>query len=395
MRKVVKIGVIGVGAFSARQHLPNIARNKNTKIQAFCDINPEILKKRQREYNVDYITLNPDDIFNDPEIDMVLIGTRSKMHAPFILEAVKYNKHIYVEKPMTMTYEETARVMAAVRQSKINVGVGFNRRFAPSMLEAKRHFQSYKSGSANIYYRIVDDHRVRPHYIFDMADGGGHLLQEGCHIFDLLAWFLEAEPVEIYSTGLSETDNIVIVKFDDGSIASVICGGKGGLFYPKESMEVFCSNRTLVVDHFYEMRYDGPDGNFIKHFPLDPKNKIQLENQSMNEFYHKIFSARPTNDISGEHAANGIAVPMPDKGHNATMNEFVKALIAGNKFSIDATDGARATICALKAYESIKYNKPAAIAPEEYGIHGKNDERQESIIIEKKESRQIKQIEYA
>lgn len=366
MDKLVRIGVIGVGAFMARQHLPNIAKNKNIKIRALCDLNPELLKDRQQEYKADYITSNSVDIFKDPEIDAVLIGTRSKMHSPFILDAAKYNKPIYVEKPMTMTYEETKEVLEALKQSKINVGVGFNRRFAPAMLEAKRHFQSYKSSPANIYYRIVDNHRVRPHYIFDMADGGGHLLQECCHIFDLLSWFLESEPVEIYCTGPLETDNVLIMKFSDGSIATIICGGKGGLFYPKESMEVFCSNRTLVIDHFYEMRYDGPDGNFIKHFPLDHKNKVPMENQSMDEFYRKFFATRPDKDLVGEHAASGIAFPRPDKGHDAAMAEFIKAITTESRFSVDATDGARATICALKAYESIKKNMPVTIQTKMY-----------------------------
>jgi predicted dehydrogenase len=348
----------------ARHHLPNILELPEVKLRTLCDLDEKLLARRQNEYHAEYITCDADKIFRDPEINIVLIGTRSKMHAYFILEAAKAGKHVYVEKPMTMTMDETEKVISAVKKSGINVGVGFNRRFAPSVIESKKLFQDYKKGPANIYYRIVDDHRIRPHYIFDMNNGGGHLLQECCHIFDMLSWFLESEPVEIYCTGPLETDNVLIMKFSDESIATVICGGKGGLCYPKECMEVFCSNRTLVLDSFYEIRYDGPEGNFIKHFPDGIKNIGEFSENSMSEYYRRSFSVRAQKDTVGEHAANGFPLPAPDKGHKGLIKAFINAAVLEKKFSIGISAGARATICALKAYESIKTNRPYSINPD-------------------------------
>lgn len=368
MNRTIKVGVIGVGAFMARQHLPNIKRNPAIEIHALCDLNQELLKQRQQEYSSSYITDNADDIFQDKSIDAVLVGTRSQMHAPMVLKAAAAGKHIYVEKPMTMNYRETKEVLEAVKNSDINVGIGFNRRFAPSILAAKELFRKYKKTAANIYYRIVDDHRIRPHYIFNMDDGGGHLLQEGCHIFDLLAWFLEAEPVEIYCVGPVETDNVATIKYDDGSIATIICGGKGGLFYPKEAMEVFCDNRTLVLDNFFELRFDGPGQNFIRHFPPAARNPVALDEETMTEWYRKEFASRPDYDISGEHKANNIPMPLCEKGHSAAMAAFTDAIINKTKFSVGVIDGARATVCALKAYQSIKENRPVSISSEEYGL---------------------------
>lgn len=366
MLKEVRIGAIGVGSFMARQHLPNILSNPAIKIHALCDLNQDLLRQRQDEYKPAYITADADRIFKDPEIDAILVGTRSRMHAPLLLKAAKAGKHVYVEKPMTMSYEETRTVLDAVKDSPINVGIGFNRRFAPAMVEAKKLFHRYKKNGAHIYYRIVDDHRIRPRYIFSMDDGGGHLLQEGCHIFDLLSWFLEAEPVEIYCTGPMETDNIAIIKYDDGSLATIICGGKGGLFYPKESMEVFCDNKTLVIDNFYELRFDGACGNFIRQFPLSTWNQTPLDEDNMTGWYKKEFASRPPHDIKGEHKANGIPRPLCEKGHGAAMTAFADAIVNGKRFSIGAVDGARATVCALKAYQSIKENRPISIFLEEY-----------------------------
>lgn len=369
MKQKTTIGAIGVGAFMARQHLPNILRNPNICIHTLCDLDEVLLAQRATEYGPVATTTDSEAVFADPAIDAVLVGTRGAAHSHFIELAAQYNKHVFVEKPMTQTFEETKLVLKALEGSEINVGIGFNRRFAPALVEAKQRFHAYKQGAANIIYRIVDDHRIRPHYVFDMDDGGGHLLAEGCHIFDILAWFLEAEPVEIYATGPLETDNVVTIKYSDGSIATMVCGGKGGLCYPKESMEVFCTNRTMVVDAFYELRFDGPCENFTKTFPLAPKNQTTLPEETMDGFYRASFAARPPHDITGPHAANGLPLPLADKGHAQAMAAFADAIVKGERYSINAIDGARATICALKAYESIRTNQPVSLSGSDYGLN--------------------------
>ena len=369
MKKSLNVGILGVGAFMGRQHLPNIRKNPAYRIHTLCDLDSNLLGQRAQELHPVKCTLNADELFKDPAIDLVFVGTRSRSHAAFIEKALASNKHVFVEKPMTMTYEETRRIISMAKGSAVNVGVGFNRRFAPIMLEAKRRFMSIKNGPANVSYRIVDDHEVRPDYVFKMDEGGGHLLQEGCHIFDLLCWFLEEEPVEIYAAGPLETDNLVILKFSGGSIASVICGGKGGLFYPKECLEVFCNRSTLVVDHFFELRMEGPSGGSLQTFSLDSKSAPLLERESsMTALYRSLFRQRPSREVSDVSALIAAHKIMVDKGHHAIIDAFASDILSGRPHSIGVIDGARATVCALKGYESIRANRPVPIRPEEYGL---------------------------
>ena len=150
--KTVNVGVIGVGAFMARQHLPNMLRNPAMKIHALCDLNDDLLERRADEFSPEFTTTNDKDIFENPDIDLVMVGTRSQFHAHYVLMALDHGKHVFVEKPMSMSYEETAKVMRAVENSNVTLGVGFNRRFAPIMIEARELFQSNKKGPANIIY---------------------------------------------------------------------------------------------------------------------------------------------------------------------------------------------------------------------------------------------------
>ena len=370
MAKTVNIGVIGVGAFMARQHLPNLQSTGLTRIHTLCDLDEDLLAQRREEFDPVAVTTAAEAVFDDPRIDAVMVGTRAGEHARMIELAARSGKHVYVEKPMTMTYEQTHSVLEAVSGSGIEVGVGFNRRFAPAMVAARELFRARRTGPANVIYRIVDDHRVRPEYIFDMDDGGGHLLQEGCHIFDLLAWMLGSEPVEIFATGPIETDNVVILKFADGSLATVLCGGKGGLFYPKELLEMFAGHTTVAVDQFYELRADGPDGTLRRTFPLDPKSGGAPAEDNMTAYYEASFAQRPDRDETDIAVCNALHQLRVDKGHVQAITAFAEAIANGTPYAVNAIDGARATVCALKGYESIRTNRPVVISPTDYGLEG-------------------------
>lgn len=346
----------------ARQHLPNMLHNRRIRIHTLCDRDAILLAQRVAEFQPLHHTTESAEVFATPEIDAVMVGTRAEAHAAFILQAAVAGKAIFVEKPMTRTDAETTAVLQAVQNSGIMVGVGFNRRFAPAMTEAKKLLaDNRRNRPVNLIYRIVDDHRIRPAYIFDMADGGGHLLQEGCHIFDLLSWLLEEEPVEVYAAGPLETDNAVILKFSAGSLATILCGGKGGLFYPKELLEMFCEGTTIAVDQFYELRCDGAGGTVRRTFPLDPKSGVAPATPSMTAFYEAGFALRPAHDVIDLAEGNRLAQLKPDKGHNAAITAFADCLTTGRPYPADARAGARATICALRAYDSIRLNRPVPI----------------------------------
>ena len=95
----VNMGVIGVGAFMSRQHLPNMKRIPGTRIHTLCDLDRDLLAERAAEYDPVRTTTDGDSVFADPEVDAVLVGTRSAEHARFISMAAAHGKAVYVENP--------------------------------------------------------------------------------------------------------------------------------------------------------------------------------------------------------------------------------------------------------------------------------------------------------
>lgn len=366
--KKITLGIIGVGNFMCRQHLPNIMHGGLARIKYFCDLDLKRAEAAAQKYQAELCVDDARTVMNDPAVDAVIIGTRSNQHAMLAQMALRHGKSFWCEKPLAMTFGEVKELQRQGCNAGGVYAVGFNRVFAPSMIETKKLFDSIRGGPANIIYRIVDDHRVRPGYIFDMADGGGHLLQECCHIFHQLYWLLEAEPVEIYAVGPLETDNTVVMKFADGSTAAIICGGLGGFWSPKELMEVFCNHNTIMLDQFYELRFCGRTENFIRHFPMDFKDPGVRTFTNMSELYRERAATRPDTDLPLGAGYNPLYVV--DKGHDCAMRTYIQCLAGHRKFPVTLTDGLRATVCALKAYDSIRANLPLAIQEQEYRVTG-------------------------
>lgn len=121
------IGVIGCGGMS-NAHMDVLVKNReahNIDIAAVCDIYDKRKEAAAQKTGGKPIK-DYHQILNDKMIDYVLIATPEHWHAPMIMDALDANKHIYVEKPMTHTIEQSKKVLAKLKTKpniKLQVGV--------------------------------------------------------------------------------------------------------------------------------------------------------------------------------------------------------------------------------------------------------------------------------
>jgi predicted dehydrogenase len=98
------------------------------------------------------------------------------------------------------------------------------------------------------------------HWIHDPAVGGGRLLGEGCHFFDLLHFFADSSAVSVNTSAASDSgkyrnDNFVsVVRFANGSVGTVTYVANGDRQAGKERIEVFCGGVTGRIDDFHDLR---------------------------------------------------------------------------------------------------------------------------------------------
>ena len=112
--KKVNIGFIGAGAFISATHLQTAGAADFINIRAIADLNEELLSKHSSEYSITYTTTDYKQLLNDPEIDIVVIGTKQELHAELIVESLDAGKWVWCEKPMCETEEEAKQILAVL-----------------------------------------------------------------------------------------------------------------------------------------------------------------------------------------------------------------------------------------------------------------------------------------
>ena len=239
------LGFIGCGRLMNRQHIPNAAKSSVCRVHTLCDIDEERLAETAAKYPPLDTTTDYRELLTNTEIDAVVIAMDPAGQATLTLAALEAGKPVYVEKPLGATLAAAVAVERKSRETGVGVAVGFNRRFAPAYRDLKPLIAS-RGGSALFYYRIADPYEGE-------AD---RLHVEVCHVFDLLRWLFEANPVEVRATrGGYPHDVVVTLRFPGGTLAVVLASSQGNEMLPKEHMEAMWEGRAVTIEDFTEARY--------------------------------------------------------------------------------------------------------------------------------------------
>jgi predicted dehydrogenase len=224
-----------------------------------------------RENQVEVLTSELDDVLGDPSIDLVVISTRHHEHASQTVRALEAGKHVFVEKPLALTWEELDRIATVYRglENPPALLVGFNRRFSPA-LTAVKHVVSRRRAPLVVEYRLNAGYIPLDHWVHG-AQGGGRNIGEACHMYDAFRFLagspassISVEAIDPGSLPYRRDDNFsATIAYEDGSLAHLLytaLGPKTGL--GKERIEVFCDGEAYVVDDFKKLT-SGSDGTVI------------------------------------------------------------------------------------------------------------------------------------
>ena len=159
--KQVHIGFIGAGSFISMNHLPTAAKSDFIRIRAISDLNPEVLAAHQERYAPDYVTEDYRRILDDPQIELVVIGTRQDTHAQLIIESLDAGKWVWCEKPMCETPEEEVAILESNRVDAIlhQRGVSIQHNGAALILQAL-HERFFRGGALLVLLRGLNHQLV-------------------------------------------------------------------------------------------------------------------------------------------------------------------------------------------------------------------------------------------
>lgn len=279
----VRMAVVGAGGFAKSTHLPNLRKLSSLyHIRAIVTATGSNAKITAQRFTADYSSTDYDEVLKDPDVDAVLICTRHHLHAKMAIKAAKARKAIYLEKPMALSQEELTEVVETLRETGVPFTVGFNRRFSPAARRVKELINNRVNPLIAVY-------RVNAGYIplenwVHGKEGGGRIIGEACHMFDLFNYFVGAkvESVDVSAispaTGhiLSRDNFVATLKYIDGSVCTLIYTALGAAEVPKEYIEIYCDGKTMVIDDFLELQVYGCKAKGWKG-PQDKGHLQQLE----------------------------------------------------------------------------------------------------------------------
>jgi predicted dehydrogenase len=207
-----------------------------------------------RKYGFSETTTDSNHLFSDDKTDAVVITTRHNSHAEFVLEALKAQKHVFVEKPLCLTLNELDRIQATYLPSKILM-VGFNRRFAPQVQKMKNLLDDVSVPKA-IVMTVNAGKIVNEHWTQDLKIGGGRIIGEACHFIDLLRFLvgktITSHQIQFMDNLTKDTASIQL-SFEDGSIGTIHYHSNGSKTFPKERLEVFARGGILQLNNYQKL----------------------------------------------------------------------------------------------------------------------------------------------
>jgi UDP-N-acetyl-2-amino-2-deoxyglucuronate dehydrogenase len=244
MSNTIKAAIIGCGKV-AHVHAKALQHIEEATFVAVQGRNPQKTSDFAAKYGVTAYS-DVTEMITDQKIDVTIICTPHPEHKDPTLAALAAGSHVLVEKPLAVSLEDCDAMISTASKYNKKLGLVSQRRFSPSSLRMKQAIMEGKIGHPSIATVMMFGWRSEEYYKSDPwrgswdKEGGGVLVNQAPHQLDLLQWFMNDEPEELYGVYKNvnhpfievEDTATAIVKFKKGGIANILVSNsqKPGLY---------------------------------------------------------------------------------------------------------------------------------------------------------------------
>lgn len=254
--KSIVLGVIGAGGYVPAMLLPHF-KTEGVEFRSIATASGISAHDVGKRFGFAYAISSADEVLDDANVNLVVIGTRHDTHAGLARAALERNKHVFVEKPLALNDEQLESVLEVAGDSSGKLMVGFNRRFSPLAQRAQELF-SKRDTPLSILYRVNAGRIPKEHWTQNADEGGGRIVGEVCHFIDLMQFLTGAPPVYLFAESISaksseivDADSVFItLRFADGSNGSIAYLSEGDKGLAKERVEIFGAGRVFLLDDY-------------------------------------------------------------------------------------------------------------------------------------------------
>ncbi len=201
---MIKAAVVGLGKMGL-SHLAVLNAHPEVDVAAVCDSSRQVLRVLGKYTGVttyrDY-----ESMLGDLDLDAVLIATPSRAHAGMVRSALERDLHVFCEKPLTLSLEDTEDLVALASERGLVTQVGYHNRFVGAFRELKRLLDAGAIGPITHVlgeaYGPVVLRAKGGTWRSRKVEGGGSLHDYAAHPIDLLNWY-RGEPAGVGATILA------------------------------------------------------------------------------------------------------------------------------------------------------------------------------------------------
>jgi len=198
----------------------HFATSERSRLRWLCDLNENTLARHAKTYRETATTVSFEEVLRDPVVDAVAVATPAPTHFTLALQALEAGKHVYVEKPMTLSAADAAVLTHAAERADRRLMVG--------------HLLEYHPAVRYLKQLIEDDRLGDIHYLYAQRVNLGIVRSEenawwslAPHDLSIICYLFDAEPVRITLSGQCflqpDIEDVVFgtLDFADGRLAHV------------------------------------------------------------------------------------------------------------------------------------------------------------------------------
>jgi len=333
--KKVKFCLIGAGRagmVNARNFEFNIAESE---VVAVVDPNLEAARKAAEELNANDYYNSLDEALIESDFDAICIGAPTFVHCEVVVKAAEAGKHIYSEKPLSISLEEADKMEKTIKKNKVKFQIDFMRRFDKNFLRAKKFIKEGAIGTPILIKSVGRGPGLPPEWYADLKKSNGLLAEVNSHDFDSIRWLIGSDFKQVYALA----DNFKLPQYK----------GKYPDFYDTVAVILKFENGVLgMVDGCCPATY----GYDVRVEILGTEGMLQIGSK---QAYSVLVWNKDKNIISeGNQSWKTLFKDAYEEG----ARHFVSCILTDSEPKVGIIDGKKAVEIVVAANRSIKSGKP-------------------------------------
>jgi len=331
--KKLKFAVAGLGRIG-KIHLENLLQMNNVKVVAVMDPTEES-KQYARDKGISNVTSTYEAMLASEDIDVVVICSPTDTHADYVEMAAKAGKHIFCEKPLDLSLERVLEVLEVVKDTKIKLMIGFNRRFDKEFKKVKDLVSEGAIGEHHLVKITSRDPGAPP--VSYIEKSGGLFLDMTIHDFDMARFIVGKEVDEVYAKGAVLVDSAI---GEAGDIDTAVIT----LTYSDGTMAIIDNSRESAYG--YDQRVE----------VFGSKGMVKADNNLHDS--HQLFTSQGRQGSLPLH----FFLERYAKAYKTEMSDYVKSLENDSAVPANGNDGLQSLKIGLAAIKSVQENRPVRLS---------------------------------